>query len=340
MDQASADQLHAQMLQMQGALQLLMAQQAAAQPPGGVAGPSRTALRLPPPASFDGRASALDGWLADMKKQFDHHAVTQDGERLRQAPGFLTGAAYDWWERLDVASRPTTWEAFAAALRKRFQPVTSADTARAKLLALAQGKTTVNEYIASFLRLLMAVPSMSEDDRLFQFLRGLRPQIAVQLRMQGVSTVDEAINKAARVGSAGELSGLSSFGASTSAHAAAPMELDAIEELKDDETSSGSSSSRVARLEENVQEMLAFMREQRKGNGSASSGPPSSRGSFAPRGGRSASSHRNRGLPQIPHLSPLQVKEYMDAGRCFGCGSTEHQSRQCPKRKEGAGQAN
>jgi hypothetical protein len=32
----------------------------------------------------------------------------------------------------------------------------------------------------------------------------------------------------------------------------------------------------------------------------------------------------------------VQVQEYMDAGKCFGCGSTDHQSRKCPKRKEGA----
>jgi hypothetical protein len=334
MDQAAVEQMAAQMHQMQGALQVLMAQQAHPQPPGAVAGPPRaSAPRIPPPPPFDGRAAKLDSWLLDLEGQYDFYAMGQDAERLRLATGFLAGAARDWWVHTDAAARPTSWANFVASLRKEFQPVTSAETARAKILALSQGKASVNEYIAAFRRLLIAVPDMAESDRLFQFTRGLRPQIAMQLRMQGVATVDAAITAATRIGSAGELAGLSAFG-----HlGGAPMELDSIEEWSQtsDASDTSSHSSRVSKLEENMQEMLAYMREQRTGGSSSSS-----RGGLAPRGGSSSANHRLRGLPRIPHLSPNEVKEYMDAGKCFGCGSKEHQSRQCPKRKEGAGQAN
>jgi hypothetical protein len=331
MDHAAAQALVAQMVQqhLQAALQQIP------QPPGAVAAPPRmSGPRLPPPATFEGRAAALDSWLADMQRQYDFYAMAQDAERLRLAAGFLTGAAHDWWLHVDEATRPASWTDFVDALRKRFQPITSADTARAKLFALAQGKATVNEYVAAFRRLLVAVPDMAESDRVFHFVRGLRPPIAMQLRMQGVATVDAAIAMATRIGSAGELANLTSFGPSASAHGGAPMELDAIEELAADETSNGPSPT--GELKGELRELLMYMREQRRGGASSSS----SRGGFAPRGGGSTAAHRLRGLPKVPHLSPNEVKEYMDAGKCFGCGSTEHQSRSCPRRKEGAGQAN
>jgi hypothetical protein len=70
--------------------------------------------------------------------------------------------------------------------------------------------------------------------------------------------------------------------------------------------------------------MLAALADGRRGGGGSNGG------------GRRQPQQRGRGLPVIPHLSPEQVKAYMDAGKCFGCGSNDHRSRQCPKRTVGA----
>ena len=42
---------------------------------------------------------------------------------------------------------------------------------------------------------------------------------------------------------------------------------------------------------------------------------------------------RNRNwLPRVAHLTPEQVKQYLDAHQCFGCKSTEHRWQDCPSR--------
>jgi len=118
----------------------------------------------------------------------------------------------------------------------------------------------------------------------------------------------------------------------------ATMELDELHEFglaaMDTASSSGSSSGSTAResgTQALLQQLLSALREERRGGRGASAIGRAS-------GGASTSSHRggSRGLPRVPHLSPLQVQEYMDQGKCFGCGSKDHAARACPKRKEDA----
>lgn len=285
--------------------------------------------RLPSPEPFTGHPAKLEEWCAGMRKQFAWYEVPLD-KQVRFAYGFLSGPAFDWFEHeyAAPASAPATWDLLVEALRKRFQPVTTAETARAKLLALQQGKSPVNDYIAAFRRLLVSVPDMSPSDQLFQFRRGLRPAIAVRLQEHGVSTLSAAIEMAARIGSVGEHV---SQGAAGAPSAGAAMELDAldIEGLEPETASSGPEGrphedAPCTRAE--FQQLLNAMQQLRR-----AAPPAANRGS-----GPSRPPNQRRGAPTIPHLSPQQVQEYMVAGKCFGCGSTEHQSRQCPKRKVGA----
>jgi hypothetical protein len=327
MAQAAAQQQQ-QLLQMQQnhAQQLQQfAQQIAAAAPNHAAQP-RGLQRLPPPASFEGRATAIDDWVADLTQQMEWYA-TPAGERVRFAAAFLRGAARDWYGTLGAA--PASWPEMQAALRGRFQPVNSAESARAKLIALVQGKRSVNEYVDDFRRLLVRVPTMDADDRLFQFTRGLNPQIATQIRVQGVSNLDAAIAMAVRIGGLRELGACAaSSSSSSSGGSGAAMELDAMDSIEglEADTSAPAADAPVTRAE--FQQLLNAMRDGRRGGASSSTGSSSSGGNgrrFAP-----------RGPPTIPHLTPEQVKEYMDSGKCFGCGSKDHRSRQCPKRKVGA----
>ena len=287
----------------------------------------RPRLAAPPP--YDGRAATLDDWLSTLARQFAWYGASMqaDDERIRFATSHLQGPAWEWWDT-QGAGRPTTWTGVQDALRRRFQPVNSAELTRAKLLALTQGKASVHEYVDSFRRLLVRVPSMSEDDRLFQFLRGLRPSIATQLRVQGVVKLDAAIELAVRVGSLQDLgmgaAATSSASASSAAHS--PMELDAmlegVEGLEKETGTAGASSSAdgpVTHAE--LRQLLNAMRDERAGGAGATNA--NNRARFG----------QGRGPPRIAHLTPDQVREYMDAGKCFGCGSKDHQSRQCHRRK-------
>lgn len=306
----------------------LQQQQQAAGAPAAAAAPQSARPRLPAPAAFDGAASKLDEWRADLLQQFDYYAITSDAERLRFAAGHLRGSARDWWTYLEAAARPATWDALIAALRARFQPVTTATTARAKLHALTQGKASVHAYVSAFRALLVAVPDMGDADRLFAFQRGLQPAIALQLQVHGVTTLEAAIAMATRIGSFGDAHAASraAYGpsAAVSSSASAPMDLSNVEGLEGDtdETEATARDGELAELRAEMRQMLNAMRSARGGSSGAGAGARGARGGFS------------SNLPRIPHLSPLQVKEYMDAGKCFVCGSTEHRSRDCPKRAD------
>jgi hypothetical protein len=280
--------------------------------------------RMPAPATFEGRAAALDEWIADINQQIAWYAMGE-AAAIRFACGFLRGAARDWLAGLGAV--PDTWAQLQGALRARFQPVNSADTARGKLLALSQGKQSVHEYVDAFRRLLIRVPSMSDDDRLYQFIRGLRSSIGVQLRVQGVATLHDAIAMAARIGGISDAQQQGGAASSSSA----PMELDAlagIEGLEAD--TSAAANAPITRAE--LQQLLNAIREGHRGTSASSCSSSSSSSSNRNGNGR----YVPRGLPTVPHLTSDQVREYMEAGKCFGCGSKDHRGRQCPKRIVGA----
>ncbi len=277
-------------------------------------------LRLSDLPKYDGRSgAALDNWQLEMEQQFAFCNITEGADAQHVAAGAATfkEGALQWWASLPQP-RPATWEALLAALRERFQPVTTADLARKKLDALQQGaKQSVHDYITAFRRLLMSLPDMSPADSLHRFLSGLRAPIATQLRINGVKTLEASIAMAARVGTLGELASAApaSSSSSSAAGGSTDMELDAIEGL---EPETGASPADVRA------EMLALlnaMREER-------SGPPRSG-----RGGRSGDRDRRGGLPRFEGIAPELVKQRMDAKQCVGCGKEGHRAINCPQRK-------
>jgi hypothetical protein len=289
--------------------------------------------RFAAPTTFDGRSGTFDEWKADMLRQFEWYNTPGDADRIRVAAAHLKGAAGDWWTSLAAASRPSTWVALIAALETRFQPINSAELARSQLYALVQGKKTVNEYIDSFRRLLGRLTSaqgqidMAASDQLLHFRKGLRPAIALQIDMQGITTLDAAINLAVRVGSRIDMAASSNSNGSSSS--GAPMELDNIEGLEGDTSATNNADAPVTQSQ--LKLLLAAMQDNRRGGRGAGAGSSSSSGG----GNNRHHGGRSYGLPRMPHLTEDQVKEYMAAGKCFGCGATDHTSRGCPKRKKG-----
>ena len=332
------EQLNAQLVLQLQAMQAQMAHLQQAVPQAvPQAAPRVAEPRMAAPPTCDGKAAALDGWIAALERQFAWYGYAtpaQDAQRIRLATSVLTGDAWDWWSHL--ATQPATWTGLVAAMRARFQPVTSAETARAKLVVLSQGKASVNEYISAFRRLLVAVPTMGEDDRLFHFTRGLRPAIATQLRVHGVTTLNAAIEMAARVGSIGELAGLAPSAASTAgpSSGSAPMELDALGiEGLEQETGAVEGSSNPSPVAEGpstqalLTQLLAAMQMQRRPFKAREGGAPS-----APSASSSPSPlHRDAsGRLQFGSLTQSQMDAHWTAGTCFHCGKAGHLARKCP----------
>lgn len=329
LQQQSAQQAQtlANTLQQQQAALSLVQQQLSGQqksPAAAAAAPHAHRVKIPAASNFAGTANHLDGWLREMRQQFDYYQYTADDVQVAMAAAQLRGSALDWWAALPSAEQNPLRASFAAfeqALRARFQPINSAQTARLALDSLRQSaKQSVADYISSFRRLLVSVPSMSEDDKVHRFVQGLRSTIQQPLIVHGVDTLDKAIAMASRVGSLGQYAA-SSAAAAAQSHGDA-MDLSNIEglERQTDESSTEDSAAPVTRaeLQKMHQQLLAAMQQQR---GSGGKRPPFGRGD-------------RRGPPRVPGLTEQQVRERLDGNLCFVCGEAGHRKYDCPQNKQ------
>jgi hypothetical protein len=344
----SAEQAHALIAALVQQNSLLQQQASAAPAAAAAAAAAHSAAvnasrrtKIPPASNYAGSAHTLDNWLREMQQQFEWYGYNSDAERVAMAAAQLRGAALDWWSTLATADKQTliaSFPAFEQALRTRFQPVNSAQTARLALDSLMQGaKQSVHDYTTMFRRLLTAVPTMSEEDRVHRYVQGLRPSVRSLLLLQGAITLDDAISKAARIGSLGlYASAASSSGHSTSS-GSTPMDLSVMQDLfaltgvafdgpanasgADDDSSGDAADSSAPVTHAELRQLLSAMQHQRKGDGNRRAG----------RGGRP------RGPPRVAGLSEEQVRERLEAGACFACGKPGHRKADCPTNQPQSG---
>jgi len=219
-------------------------------------------------------------------------------------------------------------DALAAALRARFQPVTAARTAREQLDKLTQGSRGVNEYIAEFQRLRTQLPGMAEDDALHAFERGLRRELAVELRKQGITKRQEAIARAARVGglmqSSATQPGRSSLNQldTEDSNGAAAASLD-------DRIAKAVLNAMAARdsggLGAKTQTHRGYAQERER-----NALPAGTAGRGGARGGGRGGRFAPRGPPVVPGVPEHVVRRRWDAQQCLRCGEGGHNSHACP----------
>jgi hypothetical protein len=347
-EQAAAfNQLHAQTQQLQQQLAQLQAQQLQQVPPIQVVAPPAPApapvppprMKLTAPSTYSGSAVGLENWLREMKQQLDYYHTTTESVRVLSCAGQLRGVALDWWHNMEQVDKDaiTSFDLLAAALRVRFHPINSAMSARMALDALHQGSHSVNDYISHFRRLLTAVPTMSEEDKVHRFTQGLRKgsEAQKQLIMQEVNTLDKAIAMAARVGSLSLFasgvhysSASPSAAPSSSAMDLSAMEVSGVEGLEQDTyfPAASASVSSASSIPPAVQAELQSLRQQLNAINQSRNGNRnnSNRNKF------SQSSHR-----RVPNdgLTNEQRKQHLDNRTCFTCGGADHFANRCPQNK-------
>ncbi|KAL0292386.1 UNVERIFIED_CONTAM: hypothetical protein Sangu_3254400 [Sesamum angustifolium] len=126
-------------------------------------------VRVPDPKPFGGERSAkeLENFLWDME--------TANRERIE------------------------TWEVLKKELKDQFLPCNTSWLARESLRNLKH-TGTVREFVKEFSSLMLDVRDMSEEDKLFNFMAGLKPWAQTELRRQGVKDLPTAIAAADRLG--------------------------------------------------------------------------------------------------------------------------------------------
>jgi hypothetical protein len=189
----------------------------------------------------------------------------------------------------------------------------------------------VNDYIADFQRIRARLPGMAEEDALHAFVRGLRRDIAVELRKQRVKAVTDAIELAAHVGSV--VASAPVGGRSSGSTSVAQMDID--------DGDGASLDVRLARIEHAVLNAMGS-----NGAGSVNSsgglgaqtqthrGDHGERGGGSRRGGGRGGRFGGRGGSRpplaIPGVPAAVVEQRRAAGQCFRCGSDAHHGMECP----------
>lgn len=93
-----------------------------------------------------------------------------------------------------IMGRPriNEWEILKKELKSQFLPCNAAWLARESLRKLEHTGTT-RSYVKEFSSLMLDISNMSEDDKLFNFMSGLKPWAQVELRRQGVKDLQGAM---------------------------------------------------------------------------------------------------------------------------------------------------
>lgn len=205
------------------------------------AGPPAPALpyptrdKPPKPETFKGtteQATHVRMWVTMVKNYFAA-CNTPHEQKLPYAVALLREAALVWYQGLDAAQVPDTFESFCTSLIEYYQPISAQMAARDELANLKQ-TGTVKEYTDVFKRVVANIPDLSSSEKMDRYERGLKDNIRVHVALADPSTfedwvkraekVDEIMNK--RPGSSSAT--LSSSQGSSRDAAETPMEIDAI----------------------------------------------------------------------------------------------------------------
>jgi len=269
----------------------------------------------------------IDGWVREMQKQFafyDPSVFPSDASKVRHASFFLKGAAAEWWEtvnKYDANGVDITadWDAFVARLRERYRPLQASAIARQRIDALRQ-KGSVSAYCDMFQKELTPITTMSAEDQIFFFVKGLSSQaVQTKVREKDPSTLHEAMDIAVRAevyqGKGQVAFGYRSFGSSS--HGSTPMDVNAIDGVEAEEL-----AAEPANREMSQQQLLAAMEKMfiaalnQKPKGSSAS---SSAGS----GGR-----RTDKIPGLK-FEKGEIDALRRENRCFKCKEVGHMKGEC-----------
>lgn len=139
------------------------------------------------PAIFDGKDTgktkiidwllAFKQWLVAVEANPVHFVSTAESYLREEAMRF-------WLKRKALMSpeQQQSWDAFASAMRERFDAENTAEAARIKLDRLKQGGSSMAKFVAEFDNISSYIDDISDKDLIHRFLEAVSSQHRSQLR--------------------------------------------------------------------------------------------------------------------------------------------------------------
>ncbi|XP_038890158.1 uncharacterized protein LOC120079815 [Benincasa hispida] len=172
-------------------------------PPGGAVAVSR--IKIPEPKPFCGvrEAKALENFIFDLEQYFKATNTVTEESKVTIATMHLIEDAKLWWRSrfTDIQEgRCTidTWDRLKQELRSQFFPENVEILARRKLRELKQ-TSNIRDYVKQFAGLMLDIRDMSEKDKVFCFVEGLKPWAKAKLYEQRVQNLPSAYAAAERL---------------------------------------------------------------------------------------------------------------------------------------------
>ena len=142
--------------------------------------PSSSNSRLKPktPDTYNGSPTIpVRSWIFQQLTYIRARAETNPASIILFLVSQLRGNAAMWWEAMEssnMAAEITTVEQFTEALVQQFQPINPVQVARDDLAVIRQlPNMSIQDYVASFHNVALRIPSLSEDEQVDRFIRGL-----------------------------------------------------------------------------------------------------------------------------------------------------------------------
>ena len=132
-------------------------------------------IKLRKPEPFRGKGS-IQSWITHME---NYTRGSSPQESFSIAISYLDGNAHEWWivhQSTEEGNAINEWSPLKDALLKIFQSLNKVKIARDKLAKWRQVKdvTVFNE---DFLRIILDIPNISEEEKIDRYTRGLKPRI-------------------------------------------------------------------------------------------------------------------------------------------------------------------
>ena len=280
------------------------------------------------PDTFHGRTSEdVTQWLFTMEQYFLASRVVDEVQKINYAASLLRGSASLWWRQtVEDRGRPATWRNFSEALRFQFVTTNTSVETRYHLSNLQQRRGFgVTEYAQQCVILCLRLRDMSEADKIFYFVMGLRrPEVRRDALSRNPTTLADAIRYAEISDSSlypggshriGHLYGhRPNFTPQNNRHRPpSPMDLDAM--------GAGNSGYPHRTVFRNTW----MSRRQRPSNNSRTF----SKSERIPRQGDNRSASTSKSNHHTAKNGFRQGERTSRKGKCFKCGRLGHYARSC-----------
>ncbi|KAA0067252.1 uncharacterized protein E5676_scaffold231G00330 [Cucumis melo var. makuwa] len=184
-------------------LNLTMRAMANQAPAGGAISVSRVKISEPKPFCEARDAKDLENYIFDLEQYFKATNTVTEEAKVTLATMHLSEDAKLWWRSryVDIQEgRCTvdTWDALKRELRSQFFPENVEILARRKLRNLRH-TGEIREYVKQFAGLMLDIRDMSEKDKVFCFVEGLKPWARAKLYEQRVQDLTSAYAAAERL---------------------------------------------------------------------------------------------------------------------------------------------